>query len=96
MKQMAKSLLIHLSYCPMLIDANRQNSCLFTNKGHFSTPLCVLIGVLAKCLSSNWTLRIDFSHKFSLKKFDPYAHYAVCWFPLTDFVEAEVFHLDLR
>ena len=28
-------------------DADHQNSCLFTNKGHFSTPLCVLIGVLA-------------------------------------------------
>ena len=28
-------------------------------------------------------LSIDFSHKFSLKFFDPYAHYALCWFPLT-------------
>ena len=31
-----------------VIGADHQNSCLFTNKGHFSTPLCVLIGVLAK------------------------------------------------
>ena len=31
-----------------VIDANHQNSCLLTNKGHFSSPLCVLIGVLAK------------------------------------------------
>ena len=30
-----------------VIDADHQNSCLFTNKGHFSTPLKVLIGVLA-------------------------------------------------
>ena len=29
-----------------VIDADHQNSCLFTNKGHFSC--CVLIGVLAK------------------------------------------------
>ena len=32
-----------------IIDAGHQNSCLFTNKGHFSSPLWVLIGVLAKC-----------------------------------------------
>ena len=32
-----------------VIDANHQNSRLFTNKGHFSLPLWVLIGVLAKC-----------------------------------------------
>ena len=32
-----------------VIDADHQNSCLFTNKGHFSTPLWVLIGVLAEC-----------------------------------------------
>ena len=31
-----------------VIDADHQNSCFFTNKGHFSSPLCVLIGVLAK------------------------------------------------
>ena len=31
-----------------VIDADHQNSCLLTNKGHFSTPLWVLIGVLAK------------------------------------------------
>ena len=30
-----------------VIDADHQNSCLFTNKGHFSLPLVVLIGVLA-------------------------------------------------
>ena len=31
-----------------VIDADHQNSCLFTNKGHFSLPLLVLIGVLAQ------------------------------------------------
>ena len=31
-----------------VIDADHQNSCLFTNKGHFLSPLCVLVGVLAK------------------------------------------------
>ena len=31
-----------------VIDVDHQNSCLFTNKGHFSLPLCVLISVLAK------------------------------------------------
>ena len=32
-----------------VIDADHQNSCLFTNKGCFSSPLWVLSGVLAKC-----------------------------------------------
>ena len=31
-----------------VIDADHQNSCLFTNKGHFSSPLWFLICVLAK------------------------------------------------
>ena len=31
-----------------IIDADHQNSCLFTNKGHFSLLLWVLIVVLAK------------------------------------------------
>ena len=31
-----------------VIDADHQNSCFFINKGHFSTPLWVLIGALAK------------------------------------------------
>ena len=31
-----------------VIDADHQNSCLFTNKGHFSLSLWVLIGVLAQ------------------------------------------------
>ena len=31
-----------------VIDADHQNSCLFTNKGHLSSPLWVLIDVLAK------------------------------------------------
>ena len=31
-----------------VIDADHQNICLFTNKGHFSTPLWVLVGVLAQ------------------------------------------------
>ena len=44
------------------------NSCLFTNKGHFSSPLGVLIDVLAKfheqyfTNSSNQTIGIDFNH----------------------------------
>ena len=31
-----------------VIDADHQNSCLFTNKGHFPSLLWLLIGVLAK------------------------------------------------
>ena len=31
-----------------VIDSDHQNSCLFTNKGHFLLPLWVLIGVLVK------------------------------------------------
>ena len=31
-----------------VIDADHQNSCLFTNKGHCALPLWNLIGVLAK------------------------------------------------
>ena len=31
-----------------VIDTDHQNSCLFTNKGYVSSPLLVLIGVLAK------------------------------------------------
>ena len=31
-----------------VIDADHQNSCLFTNKGHISSPLCALVVVLAK------------------------------------------------
>ena len=31
-----------------VIDADHHNSCLFTNKGHFVSPLWVLIGVVAK------------------------------------------------
>ena len=31
-----------------IIDAHHQNRCLFTNKGHFSSPLWVLIGDLAQ------------------------------------------------
>ena len=32
-----------------VIDADHQNSCLFKRKGHSSSHLSVLIGVLAKC-----------------------------------------------
>ena len=32
-----------------VVDEDHQNSCLFTNKGDFSSPLLVLIGVIAKC-----------------------------------------------
>ena len=31
-----------------VIDEDHQDSCLFTNERHFSSPLLVLIGVLAK------------------------------------------------
>ena len=31
-----------------VIDVDHQNSCLFTNKGHFSSPLWILSGVLAQ------------------------------------------------
>ena len=31
-----------------VIDADHQNSCLFTNKGHFSSTLWGLVGVLSK------------------------------------------------
>ena len=31
-----------------VIDVDHQNSCLFTNKGHFLSPLWVVIGVPAK------------------------------------------------
>ena len=31
-----------------VVDADYLNSCLFTNKGHFSSPLWILIGVLAR------------------------------------------------
>ena len=61
-----------------VIDADHQNSCLFTNKGNFSSPLWVLIGVLVNfhaqyfTNSSNYTLEIDFNHQFILKSFDPY------------------------
>ena len=31
-----------------VIDADHQNSCLFTNKGHFLSPSWVLVGILSK------------------------------------------------
>ena len=31
-----------------VIDADHQNSCLCKNKGHFPSPLWVVIGILAK------------------------------------------------
>ena len=42
-----KSVKTSLLLCNV-IDVDHQNSGLFTNKGHFSLPLWVLIGVLAK------------------------------------------------
>ena len=51
-----------------VIDADHKNSCLFTNKGHFSSPLWVLIAVLSEfpdqnfTNSSNYTLRIYFNN----------------------------------
>ena len=42
--KMARSLLLLSN----VIDGDHQNSCLFTNKGHFSLHLLGLMGVLAK------------------------------------------------
>ena len=36
-------------------DADHKNSCLFTNKGHFSSHLWVLIGVLAQFYEEYFT-----------------------------------------
>ena len=38
-----------------VIDADHQNSCLVTNKGHFASPLWVLIGVLVQCHEKYFT-----------------------------------------
>ena len=38
-----------------VIDADHHNSCLFTNKCHFSSPLWVLIGVIAKFYEEYFT-----------------------------------------
>ena len=52
----------------IVIDADHQNNCLSTNKGHFSSTLWVLIGILVKfhgqyfTNSSDKTLGIDFKH----------------------------------
>ena len=46
-KNAYKSVKTALLLCNV-IDADHQNSCLFTNKGLFLSPLWVLIGVLAK------------------------------------------------
>ena len=43
MKVCQNIIVIVQCYC-----ADHQNSCLFTNKGHFSLPLWVLFGVLDK------------------------------------------------
>ena len=72
-----------------VINADHQNSCLFTNKGHFSSPLCFFIGVLAPNFMSN-TLPIALTRLLEyiltlnsvFKKIDPYDHYAVCWVTL--------------
>ena len=42
-----------------VIDADHQNSCLFTNKGHFSSPLWDLIGVQAKFYEQYFTNSFD-------------------------------------
>ena len=51
------------------IDVDHRNNCMFTNKGHLSSLLWVLIGVLGKFQP--------------LIQFDPYDHYVACWFTLT-------------
>ena len=38
-----------------VIDADHQNSCLFTNKGHFSSPIWILIGVLSRLYEQYFT-----------------------------------------
>ena len=38
-----------------VIDADHQNSCLFTKKDNLLSPLWVLIGVLAKCYEQYFT-----------------------------------------
>ena len=84
-----------------VIEADHQNNFLFTNKGHFSSPLCVLIGVLAKfheeysSNSSNYALGIDFSHKFSLNNVYPYDHCAVyCYHSIIWCISVEKVHLS--
>ena len=64
---MAKSLLKHHCYCQNnVIDVDHQNSCLFSEKGHFSSPLLILIltqfHVKYFTNSSNQTLGIYFNH----------------------------------
>ena len=39
-----------------VIAADHQNSCLFTNKGHFASPLQVLIGVLGQFHEKYFTI----------------------------------------
>ena len=56
----------HHYYCPFF-SVDHKNSCLFTNKEYFSSPLWVLIGVVATFHAQyftnrfNWTLGIDFN-----------------------------------
>ena len=49
-----------------VIDADHQNSCLFTNKGHFTSPLWVVLAQFHDKYftnsSNNWTLGIYFNH----------------------------------
>ena len=44
-RKMAKS---HHCYYPMLLMRTTKTAVFFTNIGHFSSPLCVLTGFLAK------------------------------------------------
>ena len=53
-KNCYKSVKTALLLCNV-IDADHQNSCLFTNKSHFSSPLWVLIGVLVQFHESFFT-----------------------------------------
>ena len=49
-----------------VIDADHQNSCLFTNKGHFSSPSLVLIRVLAKCFKVSVSILIVCVHVYKV------------------------------
>ena len=59
-----------------VIDADHQNSCLFTNKGHFSSSLCVLISVLAKFYSNTLPIALTI-FILIMKNVDPHDHYII-------------------
>ena len=94
-RKMGKSLFEHQCYCLMIFMRITKTAVCFQNKGHFSTPLWGLIGVLAKFQeyyftnSSNKTIGIDFIHHFSLKIVYPSDIYDACWFPLKESIRLD-------